>query len=438
MAALALVAFAVGCTSTLDIERAREILRTPKGPEIPVISDATTSELEAVQNLRAISGELREVPLQWDPSLGPDVAGYVLERSLGPEQPFSRIAVVPGRFESTYIDRGADLGPKQSRDRLVSDLGDGEMYLYRVRSYRADGMIAADTSAPSSATTAPRPTPPEDLRAYSRMPRAIALSWTAVTDPAVRGYVIRRSPSARGDFTEVGRVDHRYDTTFTDRNLESLRVFYYRVAAVNRVGAEGEASAPIRGVTKPNPLPPIGLAVAHQALGHNQVRWDPNVEPDIRHYELLRRRRGSEEPELVAKVRAGAAPQADDREVGAGELVRYSVVAVDVDGLRSVRSKFIEVRGQGYGLEAASAGNATELRWAPDVQADFQSTLVLREGGLGARELGWAKTHQFQDRDVKPGSRYRYRVVGIRPDGTRAPPSAPVEVHIPEVPANTP
>jgi fibronectin type 3 domain-containing protein len=438
VALLAGLCAVVSCTSTLDIERAREILRTSKGPEVPVIGDVVTEELEQIQNLRAISGELREVPLQWDPSLGPDVAGYVVERSLGEGQPFTRIAIVPGRFESTYVDRGADLGPKQQRDRLVSDLGDGETYVYRVRSYRADGRTGAKPSASSSAETAARPKPPEDLRAYSRMPRAIALSWSAVTDPAVRGYVVQRSPSAQGDFIEVGRVNHRYDTTFTDRDLESLRVFYYRVVAVNRVGAEGEPSTAIRGVTKPNPLPPIGLAVARQGLGSNRIRWDPNVEPDIRHYELFRWRRGATDPEPVARVRAGQGPEAEDAEVGAGELLRYSVVAVDVDGLRSVRSEPIEVRSRGYGLMAAPAANAIELRWEPAVHDEFKETLVLREGGIGARELGLAKAPKYRDRDVKPGSRYRYRVVGIRPDGTRAPPSAPVEVHIPEAAASAP
>ena len=54
-------------------------------------------------------------------------------------------------------------------------------------------------------------------------------------------------------------------------------------------------------MTKPEPLPPLGLAVAGRRLGSNELVWEPNVEPDLAGYRLLRVRSNAE-PEVVATL----------------------------------------------------------------------------------------------------------------------------------------
>ncbi len=420
-----------GCTTLLDLERARNVLAPEGEPLPPVLEDRPHAALPAVEGLRAVSGQLRMVPLKWDPALDARVDGYVVERSLREDGGYQRIATVRGRFDTAFTDRGADLAAKAGSPRGTGDLGDGSTYYYQVRGYTAEGGVAAAASAVARAITAAVPEEPRDLVAYSHLPRQVALTWTPVEDPTVAGYVVYRSPAARGEFLPVARLDGAYRTTWVDRALGALRVFYYRVAAVNAAGGVGAATPAARAVTKPEPLPPAGLRVAAQRLGNNELAWEPNVEPDVTGYRLFRERRDGEGPELVATLDAGTT-RAEDATVGAGETITYRVTAFDADDLQSGPSDPVEVTGVDYALRAVARGDTVELHWDPSLHAHLQAMKVLREGTLGSEELGRVPSEGFVQRGVEPGQHLRYRVVGIRPDGSEAPPSAIVEVTVPE------
>ena len=106
------------------------------------------------------SGELRNIPLRWDPVLAGDVGGYAIERATAAEGPFQRIAVLTGRFSIAYRDDGNDLGSKVAARETAGDLGDGNTYYYRVRPFDSFGRLGAQLSAPESGTTAAAPTAP--------------------------------------------------------------------------------------------------------------------------------------------------------------------------------------------------------------------------------------------------------------------------------------
>jgi hypothetical protein len=87
--------------------------------------------------------------------------------------------------------------------------------------------------------------------------------------------------------------------------------------------------------------------------------------------------------------------------------------------------------GLGYELEAELEPGAVALRWNPRPE-EFSEARILRESWLGQQELARAPVSLYVDRDVVPGRSYRYVVVLVRPDGSEAPPSQPLEVRIPE------
>jgi fibronectin type 3 domain-containing protein len=390
----------------------------PPPPALPALVEEPAADLPAPRRLRIVSGEYRAIPLQWDPLLQTEVAGYAVERAAAEEGPFVRVAELWGRGETSYVDGSS-----------VQPLGDGQTAWYRLRAFAADGRLAAETSPTVSATTAPLPDPPPAFRAYSRQPQEIPLAWRPSESSAAVGYVVERSPSPEGPWQVVARPSGRFATSFVDRGLGDLRVLHYRISTHNAAGDAGEPSAPVRAMTKPEPLPPLDLRLLEAGLGWVALTWEPNLEPDIAEYRLYRVRK-SRVPRLIATAPPDAR-RIEDRLVEAGESSRYALRAVDRDGLESRFSVPVVASGLGYELEAELEPGAVALRWNPHPE-EFSEARILRESWLGQQELARAPVSLYVDRDVVPGRSYRYVVVLVRPDGSEAPPSQPLDVRIPE------
>jgi fibronectin type 3 domain-containing protein len=387
-----------------------------------VVVEAPAADLPAPEGLRAASGEYRAIALKWDPLLRGDVHGYVLEMANERDAPFARLATILGRGALSYVDLGSDDAP----------LTDGAARFYRLRAFTPDGRLSAAASIIVVGTTAPLPSPPEGLRAYSRQPREVPLVWKASPDPIVAGYIVERSPAPDGPFEIVAELGERLTTSYIDAGLGDLRVLYYRVASKNLAGIPGAPSEAARAVTKPEPLPPLGLRVAEQRLGLNVLAWDANVETDLTAYQLFRvRESGSRK--LVHLVSADA-QVARDTGVHAGEIIQYALVATDRDGLESVPSKLIEVESQGYEIQVDVGSDGVLLAWNGRGNEGFERAQIVRTGWLSRRRTAYSDTNRYLDSDVLPGRSYRYTVTLLRPGAGSAPASEPVEVKIPKVP----
>ena len=406
------VALATSACAQLEALRGR-------GDEPPALAVDPPALLPAPEGLRATSGEYREIPLKWDPVLTGDVGGYLVEWATERDGPFAPLRAIEGRGELAHVDRGGEEG-----------LADGVSRFYRIRAFDAARRLSAAQSPVVVGTTAPVPDPPKGLRAYSRQPREVPLSWQASENPTVAGYVVERSPTPEGPFEGGALLEGRHATAVVDRGLGDLRVFYYRVAARNPAGSVGEPSLAVRAVTKPVPLPPLGLHVAVRRLGMNVLMWEPNVETDLAQYRLFRVRQNAE-PELVDAVPADTTTAADDG-VGARERVAYSLVAVDRDGLESQTSEAVEVESEGYSLQASAGPEGVRLTWNPRGDEGFSRARVQRSAWFSRRRTAYSDTGSFLDPDVVPGRRYRYVVVLEGAEGEAAPPSRTVEVRIPQ------
>lgn len=440
----------MGCTAIPDFERVRRVMQRPTTQTVPMLYEGSGANLPGPDRLRAKSGELRVVPLQWEPLLMPDVGGYVIERASSREGRYERLATIPGAHSTSYIDESATLPPPQptaptdttdatdvaapsptvhENEPVWSNGFDAATWYYRVRAFTHAGELAATPSIVVSATTAPPPDAPDDLRAYSHRPRRVPMNWHASNDPTVAGYRIERSPTSLGPFEPVAEITGRHDSNWTDQPLGDLRVFYYRIVAVNAAGGEGPASEPVRAVTKPEPLPPIGLRVTESRLGSNQLAWAPNVEPDVARYHLLRQRADGDS-EIVATLPAWTL-EAIDEEVGAGEIVYYALVASDEDGLESETSDPIAVRSEGYGLKATLESDGVHLEWYPRNDEGYTGARIYRHGVLRQHEFPPVAGSEFVDFDVEPALRCVYSVALIDSEGHPAPRSQPIEITIP-------
>ena len=187
----------------------------------------------------------------------------------------------------------------------------------------------------------------------------------------------------------------------------------------------------MRAVTKPEPLPPLGLRVTAQRLGANRLAWEPNVETNLVGYRLLRQRAGSDAREPVATLPADQTT-AEDTAVAADEPVSYLLVAVDEDGLASDPAQPVAVTSVGYEVSATAGADGVHLAWNPRTDEGYRGAHVFSHGALTRSELGFVKGASFVDASAKPGGSYRYTVVLERADATLAPASSPVEIRVPE------
>jgi hypothetical protein len=203
------------------------------------------------------------------------------------------------------------------------------------------------------------------------------------------------------------------------------------VSAENSAGGASDPTAAARAVTKPEPLPPLGVHVAERTLGKNVVAWERNVESDLSGYRVFRRRAAGPNEELLAELSAETLSVADTA-IGANETVSYVLLAFDRDGLESERSDPVESESVGYGLTAEVEGDTVTLRWDEAIQRELATVRVLVEGGFGDDELARVVTPEFVQRGVPSGKTLRYRLVGVRLDGSEAPASPVLEVRTPD------
>jgi fibronectin type 3 domain-containing protein len=191
----------------------------------------------------------------------------------------------------------------------------------------------------------------------------------------------------------------------------------------------------VRAVTKPEPLPPIGLRTVDQRLGANALAWDRNVEEDIVGYRLYRTLEGEDSPTPIANPSADETT-ATDAAVAAGQRVSYTLIAIDRDGLESGPANPIEVESERYGLSATARPDGVHLEWNDRADEGFRGGHVFRATFLQDKSLGFSPGNSFVDTEVRAGATYRYAVVLERTDQSLAPRSAPVEISIPERPAD--
>ncbi|MBW2712980.1 MAG: hypothetical protein JRC77_04440 [Deltaproteobacteria bacterium] len=390
----------------------------------PASENGSYSVLPPPDALYVTNQELRSIPLQWHPALDTHVAGYALERAALDSEDFAIIAWLEDRFQTYYVDDNGKAG-----------LPDGSSFRYRICSFDAQRRVSEVCSPIVVGNCAAAPAPPETVEAYSQLPRKILLRWPPSSSPMATNYIVERSPSQSGEFQRITTIEGRFATTYIDERLGNLRVFYYRVVSVNEHGGEGPASEVVRGVTKPEPLPPIGLRIAENHLAYNRIRWEANVEPDITGYRLFRTYEGEEEPELIATLKVDQT-HAEDIDTIPGAKVSYRLVAFDADALESPPSKVLSLTNLDYDFHAELSGIQVQLSWNPREGEGFTGAHIFRAGRLGrvsASELTSKKvlTGSYTDTTAMPGKAYRYFIKFERKNGSTTPPSRIVEVSIP-------
>jgi hypothetical protein len=291
--------------------------------------------------------------------------------------------------------------------------------------------------------------PPKDLRAEGGANSA-RVSWSRITNPHTKGFVVSRSTLHEGPFSVLTETPLPPDATFfEDSGLAGGASYFYKVQAVGPRSDLGPLSDAAMALPRNANAPP-GVSGLKADVGTTRVRLAWQAVPfQVAGYFVERQSPGAGDW-VRMNTRVTPEPRYDDF-VGPspGGALRYRIVAVAFDNQESTPSAVVEavlpdtVPPEPPRITEVDGGRGkVRIAFVPaPPEADTSQVLVLRGGTpedpglvIGDPLPGSART--FEDSRVLPGEPYFYRLVAVDPAGNRSQPSRPVAVRVgsPELP----
>jgi fibronectin type 3 domain-containing protein len=279
---------------------------------------STLPNLESVSLIESISDLPRQIKILWRPHTSPRIAEYVIEKTSITQAKWKKIATIENRLNVEYIDE---------------NLGDNEIFMYRISAITFDGIVS-NFSQITSATTKSLPGQIKQLAATTELPKKIQLSWSKSETPDVISYYIYRASSASGSYSKIykARLD---DNRFDDMISEDGKIYFYKITTLDKDNLESKVSEviPVMGSTLSKPkMPKITLAMIE---GNKMVlNWlaldDRTVSYNI--YKISKDNWITSKEILIPNV---TGLRFEDTDVVRGVEYGYKLQAIDKNGLLS-------------------------------------------------------------------------------------------------------
>ncbi len=376
--------------------------------------------LPTVSKIRTLS-DIKTIALEWTPVYDERIQGYYLYRKHGSK--LKRIAQIEDRYRSHYLDTN-----------LVPDT----LYEYRMSAYDKQGRESRVSQA-VRAKTLPIPDSVSFLEAIDHLPKEVKLIWRPHPFERVEWYIIERTEPSQEKWERLATLKGRLNAEYLDKNLKDNHIYYYRVWVKTCDGILSNPSKTVKANTKPRPSVVQGLQATNNLPKKIIVRWKPNPEPDIDHYNVYRSIFELGPYVVVAKTKRTEYVDL----VGEDGVKRYyKVTAVDSDGLESFKQD-VPVAGQTLPKplppmikEQRFHNGALYLRWeSPDKRAvKYIVKKIERNGFLSENVYTFTnvQTTTFTDTGLKPGFKYIYSVIAVDKYGIKSKPSPEIVIKVPK------
>ncbi len=382
--------------------------------------------LPAPEGLEVSDWGLREVELRWKPPRAPWRCR--IERAETPDGPFDVVAEKPARW-----------GRHFDRSRRGRPLADGATYYYRVAFVDQAGRCGPFSPVVES-MIAPPPDPPRRVSAEPAGSRTVRVGWLPSSAEGVVRYEVERAEESSSNAFE--RVGATRDTFWTDnRGLADEATYLYRIRSVNRAGAVGPASRPVRVVTAPPPAPVRDLE-ARGGIRFVTLRWTSSLDPDVTRYEIFRSE-SEQGPYAMVGTRAGRENvtwtdgHARGRSLADGRRYFYTVVPVARSGARGARCAPVSAETwpapppvEGFSARSGLARRVA-LSWIPVNDEKVVGYDIHRENGgrwsgvtfrvQGRERREWLDVGAARGPAAGGGVEYRYRIAAVNEGGVRGP-----------------
>ncbi len=376
--------------------------------------------LPTVTKIRTLS-DIKSIALEWSPVYDERVQGYYLYRGKGSK--LKRIAKIEDRYSSHYLD---------------TDLTPDTIYEYRLSTY--DKMGKESKASPvAKAKTLPIPESVSFLEAIDHLPREVKLIWRPHPFQRVEWYIIERSEPANEKWQQRATLKGRLNAEYIDKDLKDNHIYYYRVRVKTCDGILSKPSKTVKANTKPRPSIVRGLTATKNLPKKIIVRWQPNPEPDIDHYNVYKSIFEIGPYIVAAKTKRTEYVDLIDED---GAKRYYKVTAVDSDGLESFKQD-VPVVGQTLPkplppvIDEQRFENGTlYLRWeSPDGRAvKYIVKKIEKEGFLKENVYTFTniRSTTFTDAGLKPGVKYIYTVIAVDKYGIESKPSKEIVIKVPK------
>lgn len=180
------------------------------------------------------------ISLKWKKSEG--AGGYLIYRSTSKKGNYETVATVKGGSVVTYTDK---------------NLAAGKTYYYKIQAFKKN-KDKRGLSPLSSAKKAWTLDQAVITKVTGTSGGKVTLEWNTVANAS--GYSIYRSLSASGGFKKIGTTDSADNVTYTDKNIETGQVYYYRVAANNIITGKTVGRGKYSAVIKVPVLSKAGMS----------------------------------------------------------------------------------------------------------------------------------------------------------------------------------
>ena len=263
---------------------------------------------ETPSGVQASQGELGQITIHWDSSIGADF--YTVYRSDFPYGPFAALLteIETTEFEDQQIEFNVH-------------------YFYRVSAHNQFGESSPSQIAEGFAQMGP-PSGPTNLEASDGLFRdRVLLSWDEV--PHADSYDVYRAPEGSQEF--ILEASELTAPEYEDYTVAPDTVYLYRVSAVNAAGESDLSEIESGFASSDAPDPPAqvqNVQASQDRVGHILVQWSEVENAD--HYRIYRAE--SELAEFVQLATEITQLSYEDHTLVVDEDYFYRVTALNQDG----------------------------------------------------------------------------------------------------------
>ncbi|WP_291952960.1 ferrous iron transporter A [Campylobacter sp.] len=171
---------------------------------------------------------------------------------------------------------------------------------------------------------------------------SIAFEWEPLYDQNIAGFYIYRSNSIGAPMELIAKINNKFQTHYTDTNLQPNTKYYYSMKTYNELGQISPDGISIEAYTT-RIIDPVPFAQAIVGLPNRvKIVWRPHPDFRVNSYIIERANMKDMKFKELAKVKNRLSAEYIDDSLKPDESFQYRVVAQTYDGIKSAPSQVVE------------------------------------------------------------------------------------------------